>query len=76
MNIEKFFAGFILGGLIGAAVALLLAPSSGEDLRGKIQAEAERVRTEVEKAASDRRIELEKQLSELRAPRTSAPPAV
>lgn len=29
----NFFAGFIMGGLIGAAVALLLAPQSGEETR-------------------------------------------
>ena len=32
-----FFAGFIMGGLVGAAVALLLAPQSGEETRAIIK---------------------------------------
>jgi gas vesicle protein len=75
MKTIRFLEGFILGGLIGAAMALLVSPASGEELRGKIQAEADRIRAEVNKAASDRRAELEQQLSTLRAPRTSKPAA-
>jgi gas vesicle protein len=33
----NFFAGFIMGGLVGAAVALLLAPQSGEETRAIIK---------------------------------------
>lgn len=32
-----FFAGLIVGGLVGAAVALLIAPQSGEETRGLIR---------------------------------------
>ncbi|MEM8861381.1 MAG: YtxH domain-containing protein [Chloroflexota bacterium] len=31
-----FLAGFIIGGLVGAAVALILAPQSGEDTRTQL----------------------------------------
>jgi gas vesicle protein len=31
-----FLAGFVLGGLVGAAVSLLLAPQTGEDTRAEI----------------------------------------
>lgn len=31
-----FLAGFIIGGLVGAAVALVLAPQSGEDTRTQL----------------------------------------
>ena len=65
----NFLAGFFLGGLLGAAVALLLTPSSGEELRTRVQSEVGRVQAEVQKAAQDRRIELEEQLSALRSPR-------
>lgn len=33
----NFFAGFIMGGLVGAAVALLMAPQSGEETRTLIK---------------------------------------
>lgn len=38
----KYLAGFILGALAGAIAALLLAPASGEELRARIRAEAEK----------------------------------
>jgi gas vesicle protein len=75
MNIIRFIEGFVLGSLIGAAAALLITPSSGEQLRGQIQSEVNRISGEVNKAASERRAELEKQLSELRSPRPSGPAA-
>jgi gas vesicle protein len=64
----RFLQGFVLGGLIGVVLALLFAPASGEALRGQIQGEMERVRSEVTNAASERRIELEQQLAALRSP--------
>jgi gas vesicle protein len=33
----EFFAGLIVGGLIGAAMALLMAPQSGEETRAQIR---------------------------------------
>jgi gas vesicle protein len=33
----EFFAGFIVGGLVGAAVAMLFAPQSGEETRALIR---------------------------------------
>lgn len=39
-----FVAGFILGGLVGAAVALLLAPRSGQEIRGRLLESAEELR--------------------------------
>ncbi len=69
MKFGRFLEGFILGGILGAGLVLLLAPSTGEQFRGQIQGEVERLRAEVEKAASERRLELEQQLAALRAPR-------
>ncbi|MEE3254631.1 MAG: YtxH domain-containing protein, partial [Chloroflexota bacterium] len=31
-----FFSGFVIGGLVGAAVALVLAPQSGQETRQQI----------------------------------------
>ena len=33
----EFFAGLVIGGLVGAALALLLAPQSGEETRAQIR---------------------------------------
>jgi gas vesicle protein len=37
----KYAAGFIMGALAGAVVALLFAPSSGEELRSNIKSQAD-----------------------------------
>ena len=68
-SMTRFLEGFILGGLVGVVVALLFAPSSGEELRMQMQNETTRIRTEVTDAARSRRAELEQQLSAMRAPR-------
>jgi gas vesicle protein len=69
-----FVLGVILGSAVGAGAAFLLAPASGEELRGQIVDRYQTVRSNVEQAATERRAELEKQLAELRAPRKPAPP--
>ena len=63
-----FMVGATMGGLVGATLALLLAPSSGMELRSQMQDRAERLREEIRKAAAERRAELEEQLAALRAP--------
>jgi len=70
MKFARFLEGFILGGLLGAGLVILLAPVSGEQFRSQLQGEVERMRLEVEKAAGERRAELERQLAALRAPHT------
>lgn len=42
MNFDKslgFIGGFVLGGFVGAAIALLMAPASGEETRHQIRSE-------------------------------------
>jgi len=65
----RFLEGFLFGSILGATLALLLTPSSGIELRGRIQEELDRIKAEVNLAASERRVELEEQLATLRAPR-------
>jgi gas vesicle protein len=67
-RIFTFFSGVVLGALVGAAVALLLTPASGEQLRGDIQTRYIELKEEVQQAADMRRQELEEQLRELRRP--------
>lgn len=64
-----FIVGALLGGLVGATLALLLAPSSGEEFRFQIRDRAITLQDDVKKAASDRRAELEEQLAAMRAPK-------
>jgi gas vesicle protein len=68
-RIGNFILGALMGGLVGAVTALLLAPSSGQQLRSSMASRAEQIRSEVTQAAATRRADLEKQLAELRAPR-------
>ncbi len=64
----SFLLGAILGGAIGATVALVLAPASGNKLRGQIQDYIGSVRSQINQAASNRRAQLEQQLAQLRSP--------
>jgi gas vesicle protein len=71
-KILGFLIGILTGGLLGAALALLFAPSSGEQLRQDVRDRIEYVQSEVKLAAQERRVELEQQLAELRSPRRPA----
>lgn len=42
-GVESFLAGFLLGGIVGAGVALLFAPASGEETREQIAMRANKV---------------------------------
>jgi gas vesicle protein len=43
-DLGAFLAGFVIGGLVGAAVALILAPQSGEETRRRISDTSESLR--------------------------------
>ncbi len=43
-EIGAFMAGFVIGGLVGAATALRTAPQSGEETRAQIAAKSEELR--------------------------------
>jgi gas vesicle protein len=73
-RIFSFLLGGIAGGLVGAALALLLAPASGAETRNLLQTRAASFRDEVQSAAASRRIELEQQLAQLRSPRKPETP--
>jgi gas vesicle protein len=51
------FVSFILGAIVGAAVALLYAPQSGEELRAnlreEVQVERQRLQAQYEKSMKD-----------------------
>ncbi|MFO7943660.1 MAG: YtxH domain-containing protein [Anaerolineales bacterium] len=64
----NFTLGAILGGIVGSITALLLAPSSGEELLNELESKAKNIQIEIEEAAAKKRIELEKQLDDLKKP--------
>ena len=43
-DIGAFLAGFVIGGLVGAATALILAPQSGEEMRTQIASRSQDLR--------------------------------
>lgn len=64
-----FLMGIMVGALVGSTVALLMAPESGEKLRGKIRERGQNFLGNIRHAADSRRIELRSRLDSLRAPR-------
>jgi len=65
-KIVNFLAGFFLGGLIGAAAGLLLAPYRGTELQKQIRLRVDELMEEGRKAAEARQAELERQLEAFR----------
>ena len=65
----SFFIGAITGGLVGAILALLFAPASGEELRVQIGDRTQAFAANIRQAANTRRIELQERLEVLRAPK-------
>lgn len=61
-----FVFGMLLGAVVGVAIATLLAPESGEEMRGQIQSRVQNVVDEGKRAAAERRVELESQLDQLK----------
>jgi gas vesicle protein len=68
-KIFGFLIGVTVGGLVGSTIALLLAPESGERLRGELRSRGESFFNEVRHAADERRIELRQRLETMREPR-------
>ena len=66
-----FLIGILVGGLVGSMVALLLAPESGERLRGELRARGENLVVDIRHAGEARQIELTQHLEALKAPRAS-----
>jgi len=65
----SFFIGALMGGVIGAAAALLFAPSSGEELRAQINERTQVITSDIRQASNSKRIELQERLETLRAPK-------
>ena len=44
-DLGAFLAGFVIGGLVGAATALIMAPQSGQDTRSQLATKSSELRT-------------------------------
>jgi len=64
----SFLAGAVTGALAGATLMVLFTPAPGETIRSDLQNRVQRLRDEMQSAASNRRAEMEAQLTRLRAP--------
>jgi len=62
----SFIFGFLLGILVGAAIAMMLAPEAGEETRRQIQIRMDQIVQEGKRAAADRAAELEGRLDQLK----------
>jgi gas vesicle protein len=71
-RVINFLSGAVLGALVGVTLALLMTPESGEDLRIKMQEQAQKIQGEVKAATEARRTELVEQLATLRKPQKAA----
>ena len=63
-NFGSFFAGVVLGGLIGAAVALLYAPQSGEETRILIKDKSIELKDTTVEKADQARIQAQQKAAE------------
>jgi gas vesicle protein len=72
----KYLAGFVLGALAGAVAALLLAPQSGEELRARLRAGAEKnydlVQEQTQKGMAQLQAQMDKLSSEVQSTMSKA----
>jgi gas vesicle protein len=70
-NPMKYALSFLLGAAMGATVALLFAPSSGEELRTNLKTQADtqyaRLQDEYQKGMQEMHAKMDKMSSELQA---------
>jgi len=61
----EFFAGLVIGGLVGAALALLMAPQSGEETRAQIRDKSLEYKDRAEEGVLVAREQAQKQIASL-----------
>jgi gas vesicle protein len=62
----SFFSGFLIGGLVGAATALLLAPQSGEETRTHIREKGIELKEKAETTYAELQEKVETAVADLR----------
>jgi gas vesicle protein len=75
-NTMKYVLSFLLGAVAGAAVALLFAPSSGNELRSNIKTQADtqyaKLQSEYQKGMQDLNARMDKLSSQLQSSRSKS----
>ena len=66
-DFSAFLAGFIIGGLVGAATALLLAPQSGEETRTLIREKSIELKDKAQETSAEALARAEAALKEAQA---------
>ena len=66
-DLGSFLSGFIIGGLVGAAVALLMAPQSGEETRTLLKDKSIELKDKATETAEEARVRAERLAEEARA---------
>ncbi|HMK08836.1 MAG TPA: YtxH domain-containing protein [Anaerolineales bacterium] len=66
----SFIAGVLAGALVGGITALLIAPTSGEELRARTRERFNEVSDDLREAYSARVAQLEAEIARLRAGKT------
>jgi gas vesicle protein len=67
----EFFAGLVIGGLVGATLSLLLAPQSGEETRAQIRDKSLELKGRAEESVLEVRQMVETQLAGLQEQMTT-----
>jgi gas vesicle protein len=65
-KVVSFLAGLFAGAVVGAAAAILFAPSSGPELQERIRTRVQDLIEEGKRAAAARRVEMEAQFESYR----------
>lgn len=63
----SFVRGLVIGGVVGAAAALLMAPQSGESTRAEIRERGSEIQEKAEATYARMQVQLQSALSDLRA---------
>ena len=64
-NVVRFIVGLVTGAVVGGVLALLFAPTSGEETRAKLEESYTHVRNEVKEAATAKAEALKTELARL-----------
>ncbi len=68
----NFTAGAFCGALVGSVLALLLAPTSGEELMARARERFSELSDEMQAAYDTRKAQMEAELEKLREPQSTA----